>query len=60
VIAIYNEPCTSADVIESCFKAEVEAEKDVELYIQRLVEAERELEEVKCTFKSCEGRGFKA
>jgi hypothetical protein len=46
VTAIYNEPCTSADVIESCLKVEAEAEKDVKLYIQRLVETERELEEV--------------
>jgi DNA repair exonuclease SbcCD ATPase subunit len=46
VTAIYNEPCTSANVIESCLKAKAEAEKDVELYKQRLVEAHRELEEV--------------
>lgn len=46
VTAIYNESCTSADVIESCLKAKAEVEKDIELYKQRLVEVQRELEEV--------------
>ena len=42
VTTIYNKPCISTNIIESCLKAKAKAEKDVELYKQRLVEAERE------------------
>ena len=42
MIAIYSEPRSSEDIMESYLKAEVDAEKDVELYKLSLVKVEKE------------------